>query len=62
MLDFRKYACQLFEVVILAGLLEPGGAMVNNVQSSPLAVIYAQGAALAYSLVDYPESKDTGEK
>lgn len=36
--------------------------MVNNVQSSPLAVIYAQGAALAYSLVDYPESKDTGEK
>lgn len=36
--------------------------MVGNAQSSPFALINAQGAALAESLVDYLESKDTDEE
>ncbi|WFD36416.1 hypothetical protein MCUN1_003295 [Malassezia cuniculi] len=45
-LDYRKYADQLFEVLILGGLLAPGGMIVDDVPSSPFAVFQAKSAAI----------------
>ncbi|KAJ3825094.1 hypothetical protein EV361DRAFT_799365 [Lentinula raphanica] len=54
-LEFLKYADPLFEIILVGGLLQPGGSYIDNVPTSPFTIFNAKDPANVEEIKKYIE-------